>query len=298
MSESHASEKPVSGAHLIFCVVLAVLWEAVTGVAFAQNQTMGHQPRESLEQEFTDPLTTLPQIFFKDTYSPVNYGTRVQTNQLIARAIIPRIPPYTLLPFVQLIRPTFSLVTIPNSKHGTRTELGDTQLFDLAVPPWPAVETGFRLGLGPTFVFPTATSKGAGQGSWQAGPAFAAVYTGVPKLLVGFLLQNPISFANTSSGRPAQNTLAVQPAILVHLWDGFYLRSADATWVYGWRHHSPTLLPLSLGVGRVMVNPGLPPLNFYVSGQWMTYHQYSPVTSKWSVNFGVTIAFPQLRKGE
>jgi hypothetical protein len=171
MSESHASEKPVSGARLIFCVVLAVLWEAVTGVAFAQSQTMSHQPRESLEQEFTDPLTTLPQIFFKDTYSPANYGDRVQTNQLIARAIIPRIPPYTLLPFVQLIRPTFSLVTIPNSKHGTRTELGDTQLFDLAVPPWPAVETGFRLGLGPTFVFPTATSKGAGQGSWQAGPA-------------------------------------------------------------------------------------------------------------------------------
>jgi len=89
-----------------------------------------------------------------------------------------------------------------------------------------------------------------------AGPAFAAVYTGVPKLLVGFLLQNPVSFAYTSSDRPAQNTLAVQPAILIHLWDGFYLRSADATWVYGWRHHSPTLLPLSLGVGRVMVRPG------------------------------------------
>jgi hypothetical protein len=217
---------------------------------------------------------------------------------LIARAIIPRIPPNTLLPFVQLIRPTFSLVTIPNSKRGTRTELGDTQLFDLAVAPWPAVETGFRLGLGPTFVFPTATSKSAGQGSWQVGPAFAAVYTGVPKLLVGLLVQNPVSFAYTSCDRPAQNTLAVQPAILFHLWDGFYLRSADATWVYGWGHHSPILLPLSLGVGRVMVRPGLPPLNFYVSGQWMAYHEYSPVTPKWSVNFGVTIAFPQLRKGE
>jgi len=202
------------------------------------------------------------------------------------------------LPFVQLIRPTFSLVTIPNARRGTRTELGDTQLFDLAVLPWPAVETGLRLGLGPTFVFPTATSKSAGQGSWQAGPAFAAVYTGVPKLLVGFLLQNPVSFAYTSSDRTAQNTLAVQPAILFHLWDGFYLRSVDATWVYGWRHHSPILLPLSLGVGRVMVRPGLPPLNFYVSGQWMAYHEYSPVTSKWSVNFGMTIAFPWLRKAE
>jgi hypothetical protein len=37
-----------------------------------------------------------------------------------------------------------------------------------------------------------------------------------------------------------------------------------------------------------MVRPGLPPLDFYVSAQWMAYHEYSPVTSKWSVNFGVT----------
>ncbi|MGC1299799.1 MAG: hypothetical protein WA869_32640, partial [Alloacidobacterium sp.] len=81
-------------------------------------------------------------------------------------------------------------------------------------------------------------------------------------------------------------------------WDGWYLRSADATWVYGWRRHSPSLLPLSLGVGRVMVRPGLPPLNFYVSAQWMAYHQNSPIAPQWSVNFGVTIAFPQFRKGE
>ena len=82
-------------------------------------------------------------------------------------------------------------LTIP--RGGTRTDFGDIQLFDLAVPPWPPAETGLRFGLGPTFVFPTATSKLAGQGAWQAGPACAAVYTGVPRLLVGFLLQNPIS---------------------------------------------------------------------------------------------------------
>jgi len=265
--------------------------------AFGQSQTTS-RPLETLEEEFTDPLTTLPQIFLKDAYSPTNYGTNVQTNQLIARAIIPRIPPYTLLPFTQLVRPTFSLVTIPTPRGGTRTEFGDMQLFDLAVPPWPAVETGFRFGLGPTFVFPTATSKSAGQGAWQAGPAVAAVYTGVPGLLAGFLLQNPISFAYTSADRVSQNTLALQPALLLHLWDNWYLRSADATWVYGWHRHSPTLLPLSLGVGRVIVRPGLPPLNFYVSGQWTVYHQNSPITSKWSVNFGVTIAFPQFRKGQ
>jgi len=120
-----------------------VLWMISSSSAFGQSQTMS-RPLETLEEEFADPLTTLPQIFLKDGYSPTNYGTSVQTNQLIARAIIPRIPPYTLLPFTQLVRPTFSLVTVPTPGGGTRTEFGDVQLFDLAVPPWPAVETGFR----------------------------------------------------------------------------------------------------------------------------------------------------------
>ena len=31
-------------------------------------------------------------------------------------------------------------------------------------------------------------------------------------------------------------------------------------------------------------------------GQWMAYHQNSPITSHWSVNFGVTIAFSQFGK--
>jgi hypothetical protein len=283
------------GSCALLSTLLVVLWMIGSSSASAQSQTTG-RPLETLEQEFTDPLTTLPQVFLKDAYSPTNYGTDVQTNQLIARAIIPRIPPNTLLPFVQLVRPTFSLVTVPSPRGGTRTEFGDMQLFDLAVPPWPAVEKGFRFGLGPTFVFPTATSKSAGQGAWQAGPAVAVVYTGVPGFLGGFLLQNPISFAYTSAKRMSQNTLSFQPALLLHLWDSWYLRSADATWVYGWHRHSPTHLPLSLGVGRVLVRPGLPPLNFYVSAQWMVYHQYSPVTSKWSVNFGVTIGFPAVQK--
>ena len=123
-----------------------------------------------------------------------------------------------------------------------------------------------RFGLGPTFVFPTATSKSAGQGAWQAGPAVAAVYTGVPGLLAGFLLQNPISFAYTSADRVSQNTLALQPALLLHLWDSWYFRSADAIWVCGWHPHSPSLLPLSLGVGRVMVRPVYPHSTFMFPG--------------------------------
>lgn len=156
---------------------------------------------------------------------------------------------HAAFPLVQLIRPGFSLVTVPSSRGGTRTEFGDIQLLDVAVLPWPSKETGLLIGVGPTLVIPTATSRSAGQGAWQAGPAMAAVYKGIPWLVTGFVLQDPISFAYTSRNRPPQNTIEFQPILAVHVWKGWYVRSAEATWICGLHHRSPTVLPLSLGVG-------------------------------------------------
>src|SRR5580693_714007 len=293
--ENNASATAV--ARICLWTLLASLWLTTAAVKAADSQTPPSlTAEEKLEQDFTDPLTTLPQLLVRDSYSPANYGTHVQTNQVIIRPLIPRIPNFTLLPFVQLVRPTFAVVTVPSPRGGSRTEFGDMQLFDIAVLPWPRRESGWLIGLGPMFVFPTATSRSAGQGAWQAGPAMGAVYTGIPWLVMGFLFQNPVSFAYTSPKRPPQNTLEFQPALALHVWKGWYLRSAEATWAFGWRHHSATVLPLSLGVGDVIVRPGLPPLNFYVTGQWTVYRKFAPIASQTGVNFGLIVAFPEFRK--
>lgn len=282
------------GASVCLCIVLVVLSIVVTARTALTQTTQS--PEEILEQEFTDPLTTLPQITIRDSYSPATYGTHVETNQAIIRPIIPRIPPYTLLPFTQLIRPTFAIVTVPSSRGASRTEFGDLPVFDLAVLPWPdRQKTGLLLGFGPTFVFPTASSRTAGEGAWQAGPAFGAIYKGIPGLLVGFVAQNPISFAYTSSSRTPQNTFEFQPVLAFHLWDKWYLRSAEANWTIGWHRHSATALPVSLGIGRTFVRPGSPPMSFFVTGQWTVYRQFAPITPQTTVNFGINVAFPQLR---
>jgi len=89
--------------------------------AFAQDEDeVGTTNREKLAKEFSDPLTTLPQIFLQDAYTPANYGSDAQTNRVIARAIIPRIRKFTLLPFVQLVRPSFFLVTVRPAKAAPR----------------------------------------------------------------------------------------------------------------------------------------------------------------------------------
>jgi len=209
--------------------------------AFAQDEDEAElASRQKLAKEFTDPLTTLPQVFMSDTYTPANYGTDAQTNRAIVRAIIPRIPRFSLLPLVQLVRPTFSLVTVPTGKgSATRTEFGDMQLFDAFVLPWSPVE-GLRAGVGPTFVFPTATHKLAGQGAWQVGPLFAALYKGTPWLLAGCLIQNPISFAYTSPNRQRVSTFVFQPLVLVALPDGWYVKSGDAALISGYLGKSDT----------------------------------------------------------
>jgi hypothetical protein len=235
-------------------------------------------------------------VIVRDSYTPANYGTNVQTNQLILRPIIPRLPPYTLLPVVQLVRPTFALVTVPSSRGGSRTEFGDIPLFDLALVPLHGLQKrGFLIGIGPAFVFPAATSRSAGQGAWQAGPALGAIYDGVPGLLVGFIAQNPVSFAYTSPRRPPQNALEVQPVLALHLWRQWYLRSAEANWQMSWYHHGPTILPLSAGLGRTLVGPDLPPMSLFITGQWTAYRQFAPVAPQTTINFGLTMGFPELK---
>jgi hypothetical protein len=278
---------------------LPILWMIILFAGIARAQTPAapqHDEELRLERDFTDPLTTLPQLLIRDSYSPANFGTDLETNQIIMRPIIPRIPPQTFLPFMQLIRPTFALVTLPNSRGGTRTDFGDLPMFDIAVLPWPdRQKTGLLVGVGPSFVFPTATSRSAGQGAWQAGPALGAIYTGIPGALVGFIAQNPVSFAYTASHRPPLNTFQFQPVFALHLWHEWYLRSAEANWSMGWHHHTSTMLPLSLGIGRTFLRPGLPPMSFFVTGQWMLYRQFAPIAPQTTINFGMTVAFPEFR---
>jgi hypothetical protein len=142
---------------LISIVAITVALAPLAGAQAPPSTSLAQE--EKLEQDFTDPLTTLPQLIIRDSYTPANYGSCTpltcprdyETNQLIVRPLIPRVPPRTFLPFNQLIRPTLAVVTVPSSRGGTRTEFGDLPVFDIAVLPWPdRQKTGLLIGVGPT----------------------------------------------------------------------------------------------------------------------------------------------------
>ena len=105
-SALNAYWKSVRKARAALCALWIVLWMTVPCINSAQAQTPGLATEEKLIKDFTDPLTTLPQISLKDAFTPANFGTHVQTNQVILRPIIPRLPRFSLFPLIQLVRPT------------------------------------------------------------------------------------------------------------------------------------------------------------------------------------------------
>ena len=82
--------------------------------------------------------------------------------------------------------------------------------------------------------------------------------------------------------------------MLQYLGRGFYLKSADATWTSGWHQGSARTLPVSVGLGYVLLREGQqPPLYFFVNGEWMAYRHDAPIAPQTTVRFGLTIAFPE-----
>jgi len=278
---------------LAFALLATV--SSARGQSLGINLASSESEEDVLAREVDDPTAILMQLKLQDLYTPRNFQTTAQTNTVQLRPVLP-VESFALFPFKQLIRPTFEVQTLATSRSSsTITEYADMQLLDLFVSNWPnPKETGFGWGIGPTFVFPTGRVSKAGKHAWQVGPAVGVSYRGIPHLMVGFLFQNPISFAYTNSSATPLSQMQFQPLISYTLGRGWYVKSADSTWTVNWRHGSSTTIPISLGFGRVWKFEG-PELNTWVSGEWMAYRQYTNITPMYTVRFGVTLLFPHFQ---
>ena len=281
----------------IWSISVLVLVVSVSRSAQGQNVAAGaagESEEDRLARQVEDPTAILTQLKLQDLYTPRNFQTTAQTNTVQLRPVVP-VEPFPFLPFEQIIRPTLEVKTLATSSgSSTITEYADMQLFDLFVSNWPdPKETAFGWGVGPAFVFPTGRVSQAGKHANQVGPAAAAVYRGVPHLMVGFLFQNPISFAYTNSSATPQSQMEFQPGISYTLGDGWYVKSSDSTWTVNWRHGTSTTMPISLGFGRVWKFTGFS-LNPWVSGEWSAYRQYTGIAPMYTVRFGLTLLFPDV----
>lgn len=283
----------VAALSLIACAFLMTASNAPAQILAGGWSGAGTE-EDRLATEVEDPTAILAQLKLQDLYTPRSFQTTAETNTIQIRPVIP-IDAFLLLPFKQLIRPTLKIETLPiSSGSSTITEFADMELFDLFLSNWPdPARTGFGWGIGPTFVFPTGRVAQAGDHAWQAGPAAAASYRGIPHLMVGFLFQNPISFAYTNSSAKPQSQMEFQPVVSYTLGGGCYVKSADSTWTINWRHGTSTTIPISFGLGRVWKLPG-PELDTWISYEWTVYRQYTSITPMYTIRFGLTLLFPRL----
>lgn len=283
------AERRILGAFLV--AILIVMGTRVSSLADPPRAPISE---DELASEVNDPVATLTQIQLKDQFTPAEYGTNAQPNTLQFRSVI-AVRPHLFTPLEELVRPTIQVVTVPRGKTAsTTTALDDIQLLDLFVIPFPDVsKTGFRWGIGPYFVFPTATSQFTGKGTWQLGPALGFSWQ-LRRLKFSWLFQQSTSFAYTSSHSVSVASIQIQPLLTYDLGRGWYLKSADANWRINFRHKSSTEIPLSAGIGKVWNAGQGCSINAALSGEWMAYRQFSSQTEQFTLNFQLTLLLPQL----
>jgi hypothetical protein len=234
--------------------------------------------QSNLVNQANAPISSILQLRFQDTFVPQFNDLHGSGNTVTMSLTMP-LPKYRLLPFPQLSLLTLpAAVTLPDGVTG----LGDLRFVDIAVF---HVGPRFIWGVGPTFVFPTASKKTTGQGKWQAGPA-AAVAFAPENWLVGVLLQNPISFAGDGDRKDA-NAMILQPFVTYQLGNGWFVRSQPQLF-FNWKT-GKQILPLDLGVGRVF-RIGRQDISCFVEPFWnITKDGPSP---EYGITFGVSLLYP------
>jgi hypothetical protein len=244
--------------------------------AASSNQALANQANNP-----TAPLTILQ---LRDIYAPTAAFPYAR-NIFQFQPVIP-IGPFDWLPFVQLMKITMPFVETTPGADG-QTGMGDLTLFDL-----PTIKHSWgRWGFGPYLVAPTATGQTLGAGKVQLGPAAGLIYTGIDNLLVGAILQNPISFVGQES-RPTVNQLIVSPTLTYNLPEGWFAGLTDFSWTFNWRASGSDVpfVPLGLQIGRV-VRIGKQPVSLSVEAARAAWKPESAGDPGWIIGFEITPLF-------
>lgn len=192
----------------------------------------------------------------------------------------------------------FNSVPYPNPRNPAEikrtTGLGDTIFMEMFAP-GPRLVGKWLLGIGPTFIFPTAFSDFAGQGKWQAGPAAVVGYLS-EKWILGAFAQNWTSFAGDSN-RPDTNQMNLQPIASYFLpggWTVGYSGTVLANWKADFGGDTWTV-PIGIGIGK-LVKLGPLPVKFGLGIQYMVHHPDN-FGQKWNIQLNLTPVIPKLVKG-
>ncbi|MDH4268593.1 MAG: hypothetical protein OEW45_23485 [Deltaproteobacteria bacterium] len=254
-----------------------------------------------LNKQLANPISSLWSIAFQQNNYMLDMGPGKEARWNSNLDFQPVLPVALTEDWNLLTRPVMTLfnsVPHPDPHHpgdmDRTTAFGDTVLMEMFSPN-PKLAGNWLIGLGPTFIFPTASSDYTGQGKWQVGPAAVLGYLS-EKWIVGAFLQNWTCFAG-SGNRPDTNQMNLQPIAVYFLPKGRSIGYSGNV-LANWKADSAGdvwTVPLGIGIGKV-VKLGPLPVKLALGVQYMLHHPDN-FGQRWNIQLGVTPVIPNLIKG-
>jgi len=178
----------------------------------------------------------------------------------------------------------------PSGDSGSTFGLGDIQYTPFIVRDESKRFLKPLAGIGPTFLFNSATDDRLGAGKWGIGPTLAVVIK-PGRWVSGALVSNIWSFAGDDD-RADVNLFILRPFVNYNVWKGWYLTTTPlitANWEATDRNKWS--VPIGGGVGKVALRVQKQPLNFRI--QAFYFVEKADLTPDWTLNFEFQILFPQ-----
>ena len=285
---------------LLIILTAGFLWAADAPVTTAPS---GGEPEASLTEinkKLTNPVSDLWSIAFQQNNYMLDMGAGQPDHWNSNLNFQPVLPVALTSNWNLITRPVvtlFNSVPHPDPHNPTdidrTTGFGDTVLMEL-VSPSPKLVGNWLLGVGPTFIFPTASSDYTGQGKYQVGPAVLVGYLS-KKWILGALLQNWTSFGG--SGNQNVNQMNLQPIAAYFLPEGWSI-GYSGNILANWKADSAGdvwTIPLGLSVSKVL-KVGKLPVRIALAGQYMVHHP-DVGGQKWNIQLMVVPVIPKLIKG-
>jgi hypothetical protein len=259
-------------------------------IAAAAEPEENEQSLSEVNKQLTNPVSRIWSLTFQFNNFILENGH--WNNNMLFQPVLP----ISLTEDWNLIsRPVIPLYqSVPHpigpSRFRQTTAFGDIIDVEMLSPahadPW-------LLGLGPTFIFPSATSMFSGQGKYQIGPGGVIGYLS-EKYIVGVF---PQQWWSVSGGdRPPVSQLNLQPFASYFLAEGWsvgYSGNILANW------HTDSgerwTVPIGLAISKV-VKFGKLPVRIALAGQYMPVHP-SEFGQEWNVQLVVSPVIPKLFKG-
>ncbi len=274
---------------MLIALVLAMLWPAATGLMAQEDAPpTGAPAREAsssadLAKKLANPVASLISVPFQSNWD-FGIGPKHATRYLMN--LQPVIPFELGRDWNLVTRTIVPVINQESSAPGLHDEFGFGDILQsfFFSPRRPV--SGWIVGVGPVFAYPTASHDALGSGKWGAGPTGVLVKQAGP-WTAGVLANHVQSFAGHHD-RPDVSTTLLQP-FLTYTWKTGTGVSLNTESTYDWENHQWTV-PINLAISQVL-KAGKQPFSVQLGGRY--YAERPDGGPDWGLRFTLTFMFPK-----